>query len=99
MAKYASNSPYANTPQGSGYLDIYQPRTFDFNNDDIEYSIDKFYSLRPDLLAYDLYGNAKLWWVFSVRNPDTLQDPVNDFVEGTIIRIPRQDDIDAGIGV
>ena len=44
MAKYASNSPYANTPQGSGYLDIYQPRTFDFNNDDIEYSIDKFYS-------------------------------------------------------
>jgi len=98
MAKYASTSPYATTPQGSGYLGIYHPRSFDFINADIEYQIDKFYSLRPDLLAYDLYGNAKLWWVFSVRNPDVLKDPVNDFAEGTIIRIPRQDDIDAGLG-
>tara|TARA_B100000085_G_C18266933_1_gene400403 strand:+ start:213 stop:512 length:300 start_codon:yes stop_codon:yes gene_type:complete len=98
MAKYAATSPYANTPQGSGYLDVYAPRKFQYNNDDIEYKIDRFYSLRPDLLAYDLYGDSKLWWVFSVRNPDVLKDPLNDFTEGTVIRIPRQDDIEAGIG-
>jgi hypothetical protein len=45
-----------------------------------------------------LYGDSKLWWVFSVRNPDVLKDPLNDFTEGTVIRIPRQDDIEAGIG-
>jgi hypothetical protein len=78
---------------------VYEPRTFKSNKDDIEYKIDRWYSQRPDLLAYDLYGSAKLWWVFSVRNPDVIKDPIYDFVEGAIIRIPRQDDIEAGIGL
>jgi len=99
MARYQPTSPYYRTSKGSGYLGTYEPRTFNINNSDIEYKIDKWYSQRPDLLAFDLYGNAKLWWVFAVRNPDVIKDPVYDFVEGAIIRIPRQDDIEAGIGV
>jgi|TARA_Y100001972_G_C7456650_1_gene233328 hypothetical protein len=99
MAKYSPTSPYYKTPNLNGNLGIYEPRTFDYNNDDIEYKIDSWYSQRPDLLAFDLYGNAKLWWVFAVRNPDVIKDPVYDFVEGTIIRIPRQDDIESGVGL
>jgi hypothetical protein len=99
MARYAPTSPYYRTPKTAGYLGVYEPRTFKSNKDDIEYKIDRWYSQRPDLLAYDLYGSAKLWWVFSVRNPDVIKDPIYDFVEGAIIRIPRQDDIEAGIGL
>jgi len=99
MVKYSQSSPYYNTPQGGGYLGVYQRRTFDASKDDLEYRIDKWYSQRPDLLAYDLYGNTKLWWVFAVRNPNVIKDPINDFIEGTVIRIPRQDDIEAGLGI
>jgi hypothetical protein len=26
--------------------------------------------------------------VFALRNPDVLVDPINDFVEGTVIQLP-----------
>jgi hypothetical protein len=45
--------------------------------------------MRPDLLAYDLYNDSKLWWVFSQRNPNTLKDPLFDFVLGTWIYLPQ----------
>ena len=99
MAKYSATSPYYRTPKGAGFLGIYEPREFNFNSDDIEYRIDKWYNQRPDLLAFDLYGNAKLWWVFAVRNPDVIKDPIYDFSEGAVIRIPRQDDIEDGLGL
>jgi len=99
MAKYASTSPYADTPQFRDRLSIYEPRTFDFDQDDIEYQIDSFYENRPDLLSFDLYGTPKLWWVFAVRNPDVIKDPGYDFVAGTVIRIPKQDNLATGLGV
>ena len=54
MARYAPTSPYYRTPKTAGYLGVYEPRTFKSNKDDIEYKIDRWYSQRPDLLAYDL---------------------------------------------
>ena len=99
MAKYSATSPYFATPQNEVNLETFVPRTITAELDDQSYTIERTYAYRPDLLAFDLYGNAKLWWVFAVRNPDVIKDPVYDFVEGAIIRIPRQDDIEAGIGV
>ena len=32
--------------------------------DDLSMTINETYNLRPDLLAYDLYENANLWWGF-----------------------------------
>ena len=52
------------------------------------YAIESRYENRPDLLAHELYGTVKLWWVFALRNPDVLVDPINDFVEGTVIQLP-----------
>jgi len=57
------------------------------NNDKL-YTIDKVYNLRPDILAYDLYKNSALWWVFAARNPNVLKDPLFDFATGKSIYLP-----------
>jgi hypothetical protein len=41
------------------------------------------------MLAFDLYDNANLWWVFYQRNPNTLQKPPLDFKTDTLIYLPK----------
>lgn len=83
-------SLYSNTPvTESGFLDILRPVKVPASPDDVLYSITTSYTFRPDLLAYDLYGEIKLWWVFAQRNPDILKDPVFDFRPGTEIFLPQ----------
>jgi hypothetical protein len=55
---------------------------------DTAYIIEQQYDGRPDLLAYEMYDNPRLWWVFALRNPDQLVDPLNDFSAGVKIYIP-----------
>jgi len=94
MANYTKSSPYASTPVNkAGYLDILEIRSITAEDDDILYEIEPQYTYRPDLLAYDLYGSSKLWWVFANRNMDTIKDPVFDFVPGTKIYLPKQSNL------
>ena len=86
MATYARNSPYFATPVYGTFLDVYNKRTIPFEPDDTVYTIERAYEYRPDLLAFDLYGDAGLWWVFAVRNPNTITDPIGDFIPGQIGR-------------
>ena len=58
------------------------------------YEIESQYENRPDLLAHELYGTVKLWWVFALRNPDVIIDPLTDFTSGTKIYIPPRETID-----
>jgi hypothetical protein len=58
-------------------------------SDDKLWIINVTYQYRPDLLAYDLYGDAGLWWVFYQRNPNTLAAPPLDFKADTRIYIPK----------
>jgi hypothetical protein len=60
---------------------------------DEEYTLSSADHKRPDLLAYKIYNNTRLWWVFALRNPDVLVDPINDFVEGTVIQLPSGDTV------
>lgn len=99
MAQYAKTSPYYSTGQGTETLGILSKRLFAFDPDDILYEIDSFYERRPDLLAHDLYGSAKLWWVFMHRNMDTITDPIWDFVAGTQIRIPKKTTLEKYLGI
>jgi hypothetical protein len=87
MALYNTNSMYRNTAIINDKLDIFEPES-NFGN---IYSIviESKYHNRPDLLANDLYGNAKLWWVFAQLNQDTLVDPILDFVNGLTIVVPE----------
>ena len=78
MAKYSNTSPYFETREIADYLDVLNPRTITAEQDDQSYTIERTYAYRPDLLAYDLYGSPRLWWVFAQRNPDQLEDPIYD---------------------
>ncbi len=101
MAKpsYGASSPYKDTTFFNSFLDVWAPRTFEFQSDDILYEIDAVYAWRPDLLASDTYGDPSLWWVFSIRNPNSLKDPIFDFVEGTRIYLPKLDTLKKDLGI
>lgn len=99
MSFYSKNSPYFNTTLEDGYLDVMELRDIPKQADDHFFEITKTYENRPDLLAYDLYKDSKLWWVFSVRNKSILKDPVFDFVAGTKIYLPKQSTLKAVLGI
>ena len=99
MAKYSNTSPYFNTSENKISLDFLNPRTITADQDDISYTIDRIYAYRPDLLAYDLYGTPRLWWVFAQRNPNVIEDPIYDFIPGTQIYIPKRSGLFKVLGI
>ena len=76
MANYAKTSPWSDTNQNNFYLNLLEIRPVPSESDDFRYVIENQYRHRPDLLAYDVYGSAKLWWVFVQRNVSVLKDPI-----------------------
>ena len=95
---YNKLSPYVNTNVSNGYLGVINFIDIPNEIDDIQFSITSLYTHRPDLLAYDIYGDSQLWWVFAVRNKDVIRDPVYDFVPGQIIYLPKLETIKTAIG-
>lgn len=93
MTTYNNTSPWATTPITNNNLDFLRIRPVAASLDDPIYTLETQYSYRPDLLAYDIYGTSKLWWVFMQRNLDVIQDPIYDFVAGTTIRLPQKADL------
>ena len=89
MAVYDSTSPYFTTGSSEYFLDVMENRPIPKLSDDQIMLINQTYQYRPDLLAFDLYESAALWWVFYQRNPNTLQAPPLDFVAGTTIYLPK----------
>lgn len=89
MATYDATSPYFTTEYSQFFLDVMQNRPIPKENDDLLFKINLTYQYRPDLLAFDMYDNASLWWVFYQRNPNTLQKPPLDFAAGTTIYVPK----------
>jgi hypothetical protein len=96
---YAKTSPWVNTNIYGNFLDIINYTPVSKKPDDVLYTVDKVYEYRPDLLAYDLYGNAGLWWVFRSRNPNSIDDPIFDFRSGVTIYIPKKETLIADLGV
>ena len=98
MATYGNYSPWATTPQNNLYLELLEIRPIPAEDDDFRYTIEPHYKHRPDLLAYDLYGSPKLWWVFVQRNMNVLRDPIYDFLPGTTIYIPKRSNLEKFLG-
>ena len=86
---YDSTSPYYQTGYSQFFLDVMVNRPIPKESDDKLWTVTQTDQYRPDLLAFDLYNNAGLWWVFYQRNPNTLQAPPLDFKAGTRIYIPK----------
>ena len=98
MATYSNTSPYFLTTQNNISLDLLEPRTITAENDDVSYTIDRIYAYRPDLLAYDLYGTPRLWWVFAQRNPNVIEDPIYDFSTDKTIQLPKLSNLRNDLG-
>ena len=75
------------------FLDVNNLPKLAANINDELYTITASYAERPDSLAYLLYGSARLWWVFALRNPDLLKDPIRDFKEGVSIYLPSSENV------
>ena len=97
---YAKTSPWnSTTVEPSGELGLLQIRPIPAEDDDILYTIEPQYNHRPDLLAFDLYGTASLWWVFAQRNMDIVKDPVFDIEAGVKIFLPKQSNLKTELGL
>jgi len=77
------------------FLDINKLPSIKRTLSDEQYTIEPAYDQRPDLLASALYNNSRLWWVFALRNPDVIKDPLRDFSAGTTIFLPSAGSISA----
>jgi alpha-L-fucosidase len=99
MTKYSNTSPYFETLITNDNLDILNPRTLTAELDDQSYTIERTYAYRPDLLAFDLYGTPRLWWVFAQRNPDEIEDPIYDFKPGITIQLPKKENVVQDLGI
>lgn len=91
---YLPSSLYYATPQvnvnGVSYLDFWTAQIIPASSNDTLMILDNKYQYRADLLSYDLYGTPQLWWVFMLRNPDVIKDPIWDFVTGITIYAPAK---------
>jgi len=100
MAEYTKTSPYYKTKYlADGSLGYFKIRSVPAEDTDIVYTIEPQYENRPDLLAFDLYGTAKLWWVFAQRNMDIIKDPIFDFTAGTKIFLPKNSNLKRYLGL
>jgi hypothetical protein len=88
---YTSESPYYTTPQTSFFLLHLNFRKIPFSSSDVFYTLESKYQYRPDLLAFDVYGDPRYWWIFQNMNMDTIKDPIWDFKPGITIRYATRD--------
>lgn len=100
ITTYGSTSPYALTPiVNELYLgpmvNISIPKLID----DVLWTVTQTYNWRPDLLAYDLYSDSRLWWIFAQRNPDVLMDPMFDLTTGAKIYLPKLSTLQQVLGI
>jgi len=98
MVQYSKKSSYALTNTRDYYLDLMVNRPLPKLSSDVKFTITQTYDKRPDLLAYDLYEDSELWWVFAQRNPDVLKNPLLDFKTGQIVRLPTIDTLKNVLG-
>ena len=90
VVSYSRSSVYAATPQTDTYLDLWSAPRIAPSDTDSYLLVEQRYVHRPDLLSADLYGTPRLWWVFSMVNPDILKDPIYDLVADITLRVPTK---------
>lgn len=88
VRKPDSRGPWGETPIVDFWLDPWVPRLFPPSPDDTTITVAPRHRHRPDLLAWEIWGDPTLWWVFAVANPDEIVDPIYDMEPGLELRIP-----------
>lgn len=86
----AKDSMYSKTPIVGRFMDFYVPVVIPPDASDNLFVIKRQdWVHRPDLIAFDYYGNDMLFWVFGVRNG--LKDLVFDINLGSVLFFPTRD--------
>ncbi len=89
---YKPSSNYAITTINKKYLEVYNPpltlSTLSVNT--TKMIIPSKYNLRPDLMAYNVFGDTNAWWALIHYNRDVIKDPVFDFKAGLEIVVPKK---------
>ena len=83
-----TSSLYKYTKKNSYYMSYYNPVDIPFDSSDYLYEVPAKYNNKPGRLAYDLYGDERLGWIFRYFNNDKINDPIFDLKQGMIIRLP-----------
>lgn len=98
---YPATSPYYDTGVvNAKFLDFMVNRPIPRQPSDVYFTIPLVYQYRPDLLAFDLYSDPRLYWVFAARNPNALgYDPYFDFKAGIQIYVPKLDTLKQVLGI
>jgi len=87
---YKRTSHLRQTSIRNGYAALYEPPLVpDFTQTE-EFTITQQYVNRPDMLAYELYGESDFWWVFPLYNKNLIVDPINDFTLNKVILVPTR---------
>jgi hypothetical protein len=92
MTKYETSSLYQDTEISDRFLGYYVHTKIEAREDDHYVEVDHRWTHRPDLLAHDLYGDAKYWYVIPMRNG--FEDPYFDLTYGRTIIIPNKEYIE-----
>jgi hypothetical protein len=84
------NSRYETSPTKKSFdgKEVYRPKIYPnipLKDDDIYVATET--GDRLDTLAYDFYGDSKLWWIIASAN--NIHNAVFGFEDGTILRIPQ----------
>lgn len=96
---YPRTSPYAATGQTSWYLSNYKHQRIPRDSRDTLILLEARHQYRPDILSQELYDTPALWWVFMVRNMNSIRDPINDFVAGKSIFVPAHSHLKTVLGL
>lgn len=99
---YKKSSPYYDTTKRNvfvNYLDTMTFREIPSDPTDELITIDTKFNQRPDLLSFDKYGTPNLWWIFVVRNPDQMTDPIYDLVTGLDLYVPTKQRLFSILGI
>jgi hypothetical protein len=98
---YPKTSPYKDTGVfNKKFLDFMVNRPIPSQPSDVLYVLPAVYQYRPDLLAFHLYNDSRLWWVFAARNPNRLgPDPYFDFKTGVEFYVPKLDTLKQVLGI
>lgn len=68
------------------FLGWWERRDLGTDPNDVEFTITAAYSTKPDLIAYDFYGNTNYSWI--VLQYNNIVDPNTELTAGSVIRLP-----------
>lgn len=83
QGRYVQGGGVESYPKRIGW---WERKSMAFAPTDVEFEITSKFNKRPDLLAFDMYGSARLQWL--VLQFNTIVDINEEFITGKLIRLP-----------